>query len=106
AESLGLPHTLGRDGILDALNAAAECSGKKLVICVDAVNETQPRNYWLTRFAEFADAVASRLHLKLCVSCRTSFLPVCLPRDFANQAIEHRGFAGFERDACNAFFHH
>lgn len=105
-ESLGLPLTLGRDGILDALNAVAECSGHKLVICLDAVNETGRRSYWFGRFDEFASAVASRPHLKLCVSCRTSFLPVCLPRVFADQAIEHKGFAGMERDACNAFFHH
>ena len=106
AESLGVPLTLGRDGVLDALDAAAECSGKKLVICVDAMNETRPRSYWFGRFAEFARAVASRAHLKLCVSCRTSFLTVCLPKDSADQAIEHKGFAGIEREACNAFFSH
>ena len=104
AESLGIPLTLGRNGVLDALNAAGECSGKKLVICLDAVNETRPRRYWSGRFAEFASAVVSRANLKLCVSCRTSFLPVCLPKDFAAQAIEHQGFAGMEREACNAFF--
>jgi hypothetical protein len=106
AESLGVPHTLGRVGLLDALDAAAECSGKKLLICVDAVNETRPRSYWFVRFAEFARALASRARLKLCVSCRTSFLPVCLPKDFANEAVEHRGFEGMEREACNAFFSH
>ena len=106
AESLGIPLTLGRDGALDALNAAAQCSGEKLVICVDAVNETRPRSYWFGRFAEFARAVVSRAHLKICVSCRTSFLPVCLPKDFADQAVEHKGFAGMEREACNAFFSH
>lgn len=106
AESLGVPLTLGRDGVLDALDAAGECSGRKLVICVDAVNETRPRSYWFARFAEFASAVAARAHLKLCVSCRTSFLPVCLPKNFADQAVEHQGFAGMERDACNSFFSH
>lgn len=106
AESLGAPLTLGRDGVLDALNAAAECSGEKLVICVDAVNETRPRSYWLDRVAEFAKAVASRAQLKLCVSCRTSFLPACLPKNFADQAVEHKGFAGMEREACNTFFSH
>jgi hypothetical protein len=106
AESLGVPLTLGRDGVLDALDAAAECSGKKLVICLDAVNETRPRSYWFGRFDEFARAVTSRAHLKLCVSCRTSFLPACLPKDVADQAVEHRGFAGMEREACNAFFSH
>ena len=106
AESLGVPITLGRDGVLDALDAAAECSGKHLVICVDAVNETRPRSYWFDRIAEFAKAVASRPHLKLCVSCRTSFLPACLPKDFTDQAVEHKGFVGIEREACNAFFFH
>ncbi|PSM31828.1 hypothetical protein, partial [Haliangium sp. UPWRP_2] len=106
AESMGVPLTLGRDGILDGLAAAAERSGKKLVICVDAVNETRPRSFWSDRFAEFARAVASRAQLKLCVSCRTSFLPVCLPKNFADQAVEHKGFAGMEREACNAFFSH
>jgi hypothetical protein len=104
AESLGVPLTLGRDGILDALNAAAEYSGQKLVICVDAVNETKPRSYWLGRLLEFSKAVTSRPRLKLCVSCRTSFLSACIPKDFATQAIEHEGFAGMEREACNAFF--
>jgi len=106
AESLGIPLTVGRDGTLDALNAAAECSGKKLVICLDAVNETRPRSYWFGRFAEFAKAVATREHLKICVSCRSSFLSVCLPKEFADQAVEHKGFAGMEREACNAFFSH
>lgn len=106
AESLGLPLTLGRDGVLDALNAAAECSGEKLIICVDAANETSPRSYWFARFEEFAKHVTSRGQLKLCVSCRTSFLPVCLPKDIADGAIEHRGFAGMERKACKAFFSH
>ncbi|MES1930260.1 hypothetical protein SADO_13433 [Salinisphaera dokdonensis CL-ES53] len=103
-ESLGVPLTLGRDGILDALDAAAEHSGKKLLVCIDAVNETNPRVYWLTRFSEFADAITRRAHLKLCVSCRTSFLPISLPNRFVDQAIEHLGFAGMEREACNSFF--
>ncbi len=106
AESLRVPLTLGCEGTLDALNAAAECSGNKLLLCVDALNETIPRSYWFVRFAEFAKAVASRANIKLCVSCRTSFLPVCLPKEFAIQAVEHRGFAGMEREACNAFFSH
>jgi hypothetical protein len=106
AESLGVRLTLGRDGLLDALNAAAECSGKKLIICIDAINETRPRSYWSARISEFAAAVASRPNLKLCISCRTSFLPVCLPKAAASLAVEHRGFAGMEREACNAFFSH
>lgn len=105
AESIGLPTTLGKDGVLDALSAAAQASGHDLIVCVDAINETQPRNYWQSRIAAFAGEITSRPSLKLCVSCRTSFADVCLPPSFAAGAVEHQGFAGMEREACNAFFH-
>jgi hypothetical protein len=48
-EALGLPVTIGRDCILDALNAAGEASAAPLIFCIDAVNETHPRGYWLQR---------------------------------------------------------
>jgi hypothetical protein len=103
-ESLGLPITIGKDGILDALNAAGEASGRPLIFCIDAVNETRPRDYWLDRYLPLAHEFAQRPFLKLCVSCRTSFLSACLPESHLHTIVEHRGFAGMERQACNAFF--
>ena len=104
AESLGLPTTLGKNRLLDALNAAGEASGRPLIVCIDAVNETTPRNYWQGRYDEVALEFEKRPHLKLCVSCRSSFLAACLPGSATGKAIEHEGFAGMERDACNVFF--
>lgn len=106
AEYLGLPITLGRDGLLDALNAAGEASGSPLIICIDAVNETTPRNYWQDNYTVVANEIARRPYLKLCVSCRSSFVPACLPKAASAQGVEHRGFSGMEREACNAFFRH
>jgi hypothetical protein len=42
--------------------------------------------------------------LKLAVSCRTSFLAACLPQSHPFPVVEHRGFAGIEREACSSFF--
>jgi len=106
AEELGLPLTLGRDGVLDALNAAAEASGTLLVICVDAINETRPLSYWQDRLVSFAQAVRQRPFLRVCFTCRTPFLPYCLPDGHDLPVLEHEGFAGAEREACREFFGH
>jgi len=105
-EYLGFPGTLGRDGMLDALNSAGEASGHLLIIWVDAINETKPRRFWRERLLGFADAVSHRPFLRLCATCRTSFAPHCVPEGGAFYSAEHRGFAGIEQEACRAFFAH
>lgn len=106
SESLGLPLTLGMDGLLDALNAAAEASGSSLILFIDAINETRPLRYWCDRLAAVTQAVQRRSYLRLCVVCRTSFIPHCLPEGHRLPVIEHIGFSGIEREACKAFFGH
>lgn len=105
-ETLGLPITIGMNGLLDALNAAGEASGSPLILCVDAINETRPLRYWHERISAVGQAVQRRPHLRLCVTCRTSFESYCLPVGNSLLMIEHVGFAGIERDACKAFFQH
>ncbi len=105
-ETLGLPHSLGMEGVLDALNAAAEASGSLLFLCIDAINETRPLRYWHERLPSFLQAIQRKSYLRLCVTCRTSFLPYCLPDHPDIPVIEHTGFAGVERDACQIFFRH
>ena len=105
-EALGLPTSTGKDCVLDMLSAAAEASGKYLLFCIDAVNETRPRNYWHRCILPLAHEFDRRSFLKVCISCRTSFLSVCLPQTDPYPVVEHRGFVGIERQACNAFFKH
>jgi hypothetical protein len=106
-ETLGLPITLGMNGLLDTLNAAGEASGSPLILCIDAINETRPSlQYWRERLAAVSEAVQRRPHLRLCVTCRTSFVPYCLPEGYSPPMIEHAGFEGVEREACKAFFQH
>lgn len=101
---LGLPITLGKEGLLDALNSAAEASGYPLMLCIDAINETRPLQYWRNHLAEIAHAVQTRPYLRLCITCRTPYVPYCLPDDFSVPRVEYRGFEGIERYACQKFF--
>ena len=103
-ESLGLPITLGRDGLLDALNAAGEATGSPLLLCIDALNETRPLRYWCGHLAGVIQAVKKRPYLRFCVTCRSSFLSYSLPDRPDFQVIEHQGFSGIERNACKVFF--
>lgn len=105
-EALGLPVTIGKDCVLGALNSAGEASGTPLIFCIDAVNETRPRDYWLQRLLPLAHDFEQRPFLKLCVSCRTSFLSASLPQSHPYHLVEHQGFAGIERKAYDAFFNH
>ncbi|MBZ5672399.1 MAG: hypothetical protein LAO04_22090 [Acidobacteriia bacterium] len=105
-ECLGLPGILGRDGLLDALNSAAEASGHIMIIWLDAINETKPLRYWRERLLTFADVVSRRPFLRVCATCRTSYAAHCIPEGDALYRAEHRGFAGIEREACRAFFAH
>ena len=105
-ENLKLPIALGMDGFLDALNAAGEASGSPLILCIDAVNETRPLRYWRDRLSAVSQAVQRKPHLRLVVTCRTPFIPSCLPDGHGLPIVEHAGFAGVERDACQAFFRH
>ncbi len=106
SENLKLPITLGMNSLLDVLNAAGEASGSPLILCIDAINETRPLRYWRDRLSAVSQAVQRRPHLRLVVTCRTPFIPNCLPDSHGLPIVEHAGFAGVERDACQAFFQH
>ena len=106
SETLGLPVTLGMNGLLDALNAAGEASGSSLILFIDAINETRPLRYWQDRLSTISQSVQRRPYIRLCVTCRTPFIPYCLPDGHGLPIVKHAGFAGVEREACRAFFLH
>lgn len=103
-ETLGLPSTLGTEGILSALNAAGEATGSSLIIFIDGVNETRPLSYWRKRLDAFVHAASKKPFLRICITCRTPFLSCSIPETTSLPVVEHLGFSGIERDACNSFF--
>ena len=103
-ETLGLKSRLDKDGLLDALAAAAEATDAIVFIVIDAINETVPRAYWHRRVGPMIGDVSKRRNLRICFSCRTPFIPKCLPSDQNLEVVEHPGFKGSEHVACAAFF--
>ena len=105
-EALGLPPNLGAMGFIDMLDAAAEASGSPLLLCIDAVNETRPISYWRSQLSGIIYEVQKRSSLRICITCRTAFVPSVLPTSLTVPSFEHRGFSGLEHKACSAFFKH
>ena len=103
-ENLGLSSSLGKDGFLDLLNTAGEASGSLLLLCIDAINETKPLKYWYDRIISFICDIQSRTNIKLCITCRTTYIVSCLPDNIKTPKYEHKGFINNEHIACQAFF--
>jgi hypothetical protein len=94
------------DELLAVLDAAGEASGGPLLLCIDGLNESRPRPYWRGRLASFAGRVAAHPHVRLCVSCRSTYEPTVIPEGHGLERVEHFGFAGLEGRACREFFAH
>lgn len=103
-ETLGFPLTLDREALLDVLNSAGEGSGYPLLLCIDAINETRPLQYWRNHLGEIIQAVHTRPYVKLCISCRTHYLSFCLPEGIQIRRVNYGGFTGVEDYACRQFF--
>ena len=105
AETLGLTG-LGRDRLLDAMDSAGEASGAPLLVCIDAINETKPLNYWKNRLMPILHALSTRRFLRVCIVCRTPYAPTCLPEQNRLFQVAHLGFSGHQREACRAYCEH
>lgn len=105
-QQLGLADGIGRDEMLEALDAAGEATGHPLLLCVDGLNETKPRGYWQPHLASFVAHLRRYPNIKLCLSCRSTYIPLVMPEGHGWYAVEHEGFKGMEFDACRAFFFH
>ncbi|WP_406696365.1 hypothetical protein V5E97_35775 [Singulisphaera sp. Ch08] len=103
---LGFDAALSRDSLLAALDAAGEASGKPLLLCIDGVNETKPRDFWRHHLLAMTAEIERFSWVKLCVTCRSTYEAQVLPDAMPGVRIVHGGFEGVEFDACWAFFEH
>jgi len=101
---LGISATLSRDDLLETLNRIGAGTGYPLIIFIDAVNETRPRDVWYTRLATVIEQVSRYPWLRLCVSCRSTYVEDAIAPNVQIPQVEHTGFAGVEFDACFEFF--
>lgn len=104
AHKLGLSDT-GRDQLLEILDAAGESTGHPLIIFVDALNETSPdRTRWKSWLPPMIEQVRRYPFVKLCVTCRDTYLREVLSTSSSLPQVNHNGFADRVYDAIFQFF--
>ena len=111
AAQLGLP-PIGRDELLGALDACAEaCTsrGRRFVLAVDAINDTNPLTFWKEHLPALRAVILQWPHLALVVSCRDTYLQAVDPEDRHKEEYTcraHPGFSGREVEASERLFAH
>lgn len=98
-----------RDEFLGALDAAAEASGHRALLVIDALNESDDKALWERHLAAIARAVSRFPRIAFTVSVRSSYEDLIVPPGLVPGrmlSIRHRGFAGREYEAARAFFDH
>jgi hypothetical protein len=98
------------DDLLAALNHAGELKGLPSLIVIDAINETPDRAVWLNHLTAFSNRIERWPWVRLVVSCRTDFIPICLPAEIARQEnpawafTRHHGFGDTTFEATARYF--
>lgn len=94
--------------VVGALEAAAQASGCRALVIVDALNEGNGRKIWRPHLSAFLGRATKSPWIGVIISVRSSYEKVMIPEDVMASAkhVIHRGFAGHEYDAVKAFFAH
>ncbi|MBE9046965.1 hypothetical protein IQ255_21585 [Pleurocapsales cyanobacterium LEGE 10410] len=104
---LGLSSNINRDELWGMIDCAAEATEKPAIIYIDALNESPKRHRWKTSWLEpLRQQITNFPRLKLCVSCRDTYLDEVFEDRNEWVEFEHNGFLGREFDAIKQFFEH
>ena len=98
-----------RDQFLGALQTAAQLSGRRAVIFIDALNEGEGRRMWEKWLPSMLECLKRYPWIAIAVSVRSSYEEWIIPSGLAPDKLikhVHRGFAGHEYDAAKEFFEH
>lgn len=91
---------------LGSLDAAAQASGARAIICIDALNERNGIDVWPIRLASFLKTVKPFLRVGVILSCRSTYVPYVIPDNLGNDQlyrIEHEGFAADGGEAAKVY---
>ena len=99
---------LSAEEFTGALEAAAQASGERALIVIDAINEGTGRTIWPSHLAAFLAQVARSPWLGVVLSVRTSYEDAIVPTEVRDRAllVTHYGFREHEYDATKTFFVH
>jgi hypothetical protein len=112
-EQLGLAN-FSAEEFLGALDTAAETTGRRALLIIDAINEGKGAEVWPGHLRSFLARVAQFPRVALVMSCRDNYLDAVLPHepeltqpeDLGFVVVAHQGFVGEESRAIRTFFSH
>ena len=89
-----------------ALEAAAQASGSRALVLVDALNEGNGRKIWPANLSAFLLRLEKSPWIGVVVSVRSSYEDVVIPEDVQGKAVHltHYGFEDQVYDAALAYF--
>lgn len=105
--NLGL--TMNRDEFLGALDAAAEASGCRLILFMDALNEGAGLEVWRDQLAGFLTALRPFPSVAVALSVRDLYESRVIPAQLDEAQlprVEHQGFVEKTEEATRRFFQH
>jgi len=84
--------------VLQSLDAAAELSGQRALILIDALNDAGDLRIWRGSLAGFANDVLKFKHLSLGLSMRDEYYEILLPELIKQNCVKlyHHGIQGIE----------
>ncbi|CAN3702022.1 hypothetical protein MMX123_02027 [Microbacterium sp. MM2322] len=90
------------DGLLGLLHAAAEASGRRALLIIDAVNESDQPDRWSAALQAIRSKASRYPAVALVVACRTEFVEA-LVGDHGLPSAEHYGFEESTETAVRRF---
>lgn len=99
---------LAAEDFIGALEAAAQASGERALIVIDAINEGTGRTIWPSHLAAFLAQVERSPWLGVVLSVRSSYEDAIVPMEVRSSSVlvTHYGFREHEYDATRTFFVH
>jgi hypothetical protein len=99
---------MSAEGFVGALEAAAQASGVRALIVLDAINEGAGPTIWPSHMPAFLAHVERSPWIGVVMAVRTSYEKIVVPEEVRNGAAQlvHDGFRDHEYDATKTFFLH
>lgn len=101
---LGLPSTISCEALFDIFNSHGLLNNCNVIIFIDALNETTNRTNWKRWLPVLREKINSYSNIKLCVSCRDTFINDVFEERNDWLEISHNGFKGQLQNAIKSFF--
>jgi hypothetical protein len=96
----------GGEQLVAALRGAARRAGRRALLIIDAINETEPISRWRSHMEPVRALVCEDDFVSIAVSCRTSYVGLIWPNGPGEYwtIVEHHGLRGREEDAAARYF--